>query len=108
MENQLVKITHINDNNDDLLIYGKVGKKYFEIIFDIYTEENPAINNNESEILIKDDNGKYYFCSVSISNEPLLIGVENIPIPINNFNYNDYNIPAYIYCIMIGMVSTNL
>ena len=103
MENQLVKIPHIKDN---LKIYGMVGENYFEITFNIFEEDIPVIENNESQILIKDNN-KYYFCGVSVSDKPL-VHDDDRPIPINNFNYYDYNIPAYIYCIMIGMVSTNI
>lgn len=105
MENQLVKITHIKNNND-LKIYGRVGENYFEIIFKVFEQNIPYIENNESQILIKDNN-KYYFCEVSVSNKPL-VNDDDRPIPVNNFNYCDYNIPAYIYCIMIGMVSTNI
>jgi len=103
MENQLVKITHIKDK---LKIYGIVDENYFEIIFKVFEEDIPVIENNESQILIKDNN-KYYFCGVSVSDKPL-VHDDDRPIPINNFNYHDYNIPAYIYCIMIGMVSTNI
>jgi hypothetical protein len=106
MENQPVKITHIEENNY-LSIYGKAFDYYFKIIFKIYEEDIPVIENNESQILIDGKNGKYYFFDCSFSDTTFIYDVYE-PIPINNFNYHDYNIPAYIYCIMIGMVSTNI
>lgn len=105
MENKLVKITHIK-KNDYLKIYGMVDENYFKITFKIFEEDILVIKNDESQILIKDNN-KYYFCGVSLYDTPL-VQDDDRPIPINNFNYYDYNIPAYIYCIMIGMVSTNI
>jgi|SaaInlStandDraft_7_1057024.scaffolds.fasta_scaffold67253_3 hypothetical protein len=107
MENQLVKITHIKKNNH-LSIYGKAFDYYFKIIFKIYEKDNkPDIKNIESQILICDENNKYYFCDCSFSDISFIYDVDE-PIQVDKFNCDDYNIPKYMYCIMIGMVSTNI
>ena len=48
-----------------------------------------------------------FFCDCSFSDISFIYDVDE-PIQVDKFNCDDYNIPKYMYCIMIGMVSTNI
>lgn len=121
---------------NDIVLFGSIKKLYFICIITKLPEEFKASKciQNEGHVYIKHNDNSYYSIQVTLlsdstkNNKPLRVWfIELLKIHVNyvynniknnsskikikeknKFYYNLYHIPAYIWCIATGMISTEL
>lgn len=121
---------------NDIVILGNVKELYFICVISKLPAEfkKNKYTQNEANIYIKHNDNSYYSIKVTLlsdstkNNKPLRVwfvellkeyvnhvynNIKNNSSKIkikekNKFSYNLYNIPAYIWCIATGMISTEL
>ena len=121
---------------NDIVILGSIKKIYFICIITKLPEEFKKTKyiQNEGNIYIKHNDNSYYSIKVTLLsksnkyNKPLKLwfielleehvnyvynNIKNNSSKIkikgkNKFSYNLYHIPAYIWCVATGMISTEL
>lgn len=120
---------------NDIVLFGSIKELYFICIITKLPKEfkNSKYRQHEGCVYIKHNDNSHYSIQVTLltaskKNKPLKVWFiellkSNINYVYNNiknnsseikiaeknkFSYNLYNIPAYIWCIATGMISTEL
>lgn len=98
-------ITNCIVQNKTLVLVGQT-EEYSFICNIISVEDIANCTNDEGNIYISDNRGGFYNIKMDLLN-PELEPPDSRISPFD-FNYNDYGIPAYIWCIVTGMIMAEL